>query len=76
MEPNIPGKKLTVTEKQNSSNLYTIVGLDEEFQQTLGDLELEISNPEQNTPFYLTKAEQTGNDSITGWNLGVAGKMR
>ena len=71
----MPGTKLTVIEKVNSSNIFTILGLDEEFQETLGDLELEISNKEQNGPFYLTKENDTI-DGTSSWNLGVSGEPR
>ena len=70
-----PGEKLTVIEKKNNSNLFTILGLDEEFQESLGDLELEISNKEQNAPFYLTKENDTS-DGTSSWNLGVSGEPR
>ena len=73
MEPSLPGKTLTLIEKEDSNNFFTVVGLDEEFHESLGDLELEISNQEQNAPFYLTKV----NDAIDGnssWNLGVSGE--
>ena len=59
-----------MTEKVNSSNLFTILGLDEEFQETL---ELEISNKAQNEPFYLTKANDSS-DGSSSWNLGVSGE--
>ena len=75
LEPSLPGTKLTVIEKVNSSNIFTILGLDEEFQETLGDLELEISNKEQNGPFYLTKENDTI-DGTSSWNLGVSGEPR
>ena len=61
-----------MTEKVNSSNLFTILGLDEEFQETL---ELEISNKAQNEPFYLTKANDSS-DGSSSWNLGVSGEPR
>ena len=70
-----PGTRLTVTEKVNSSNLFTILGLDEEFHESLGDLELEISNKLQNGPFYLTKANDS-NNGTSSWNLGVSGEPR
>ena len=59
-----------MTEKVDSSNLTTIIGIDEEFQ---GELELEISNQEQNAPFYLTKVSQAP-DGTASWNLGVSGE--
>ena len=71
--PSLPGKTLTVTEKEDSSNFFTVVGLDEEFHESLGDLELEISNQEQNVPFYLTKVNDTI-DGNSSWNLGVSGE--
>ena len=75
MEPSLPGKTLNVIEKEDSSNFYTVVGLDEEFHETLGDLELEISNQEQNAPFYLTKVNNA-TDGTSSWNLGVSGISR
>ena len=73
VEPSLPGTTLTVTEKVDSSNFFTVVGQDEEFHQTLGDLELEISNKEQNAPFYLTKATDA-TLGASSWNLGVSGE--
>lgn len=68
--PSEQGLTLNISENVDYPNLFTIVGLDEEFSE---ELELEISNPEQNKNFTVTKTDYSSTDGVTSWQLGVTG---
>ena len=67
--PSEQGTTVTVTEKVNSTSIYTIEALDDEFY---GSLNLEIARPEQNQPFYVHKTEES--NGTAAWQLGVRGR--